>query len=428
MTHPRLMTHHLSRGSLCAACFAMIVGCATQTEQRAPVQSSPPVRESTPVPAMPAPGTPSVEAPGAPDTTAPPVFVPPVPLPQSAPKPMVSATEGRALVARLLPAGIADRTGWATDIYVAFAAMQIAPTPENICAVVAVTEQESSFHADPQVPGLARIAWKEIEKQRARSGIPKVVLWGALALPSPNGKSYSARLDTVKTERGLSEIFEDFIGMVPLAKPFLENRNPVRTGGPMQVSIAYAEGHAAVRPYPYPVQGSIRHEVFRRRGGMYFGIAHLLDYPASYDSHLYRYADYNAGHYASRNAAFQYAVTQASGVPLALDGDLLRYEHGQPIREAGGTERAVRVLAKRLKMSNAEIRRDLELARSSDFERSRLYFRLFVLADGVARKPLPRAMLPRIELKSPKITRKLTTDWFARRVDGRYQTCLARAL
>jgi hypothetical protein len=86
------------------------------------------------------------------------------------------------------------------------------------------------------------------------------------------------------------------------------------------------------------------------------------------------------------------------------------------------------VLAKRVKMSNAEIRRDLELARSSDFERSRLYFRLYVLADGVARKPLPRAMLPRIELKSPKITRKLTTDWFARRVDGRYQTCLARAL
>jgi hypothetical protein len=226
----------------------------------------------------------------------------------------------------------------------------------------------------------------------------------------------------------LSEIFEDFIGMVPMGRTFFADRNPVRTGGPMQVSVAFAETHAAAKPYPYPVSGSIRHEVFTRRGGMYFGIAHLLDYRSSYDSHLYRFADFNAGHYASRNSAFQSAVSLASGIPLALDGDLLRYEQGQPSKEPGATELAARVLAKRLDMTSSEIHRDLEVGRSYDFEKTRLYSRVFALAEKLSSTSIPRAVLPRIQLQSPKITRKLTTDWFANRVDERYRTCLGRAV
>jgi hypothetical protein len=160
---------------------------------------------------------------------------------------------------------------------------------------------------------------------------------------------------------------------------------------------------------------------------MYFGIAHLLDYPASYDRPLYRFADFNAGRYASRNAAFQNAVTQATGLPLVLDGDLLRYENGQPAREPGPTELAVRVLARRLDMSTADIRQALELGNGAAFERTALYSRVLVLAEKATGKSLPRAVVPQLLLKSPKITRKLTTAWFANRVNERYERCLRRS-
>jgi hypothetical protein len=34
--------------------------------------------------------------------------------------------------------------------------------------------------------------------------------------------------------------------------------------------------------------------------------------------------------------------------------------------------------------------------------------------------------VPRIPLTSPKITRPLTTDWFASRVESRYEACMQR--
>lgn len=347
---------------------------------------------------------------------------------EPAPKaPRMTAEEGRALVAKLLPASLSDRAGWSTDIYVALATLGIDPDARNICAVVAITEQESGFRADPSIPNLPAIAWKEIEQQRERAGIPKLVLDAALTLQSSNGKSYRERIDAVRTEQEMSEIYEDMIGRVPVAKSFLEDRNPVRTGGPMQVSVTFAQAHARAKPYPYPVAESIRREVFTRRGGMYFGIAHLLDYPANYPDPIYRFADFNAGRYASRNAAFQKAVTQVSGVPLELDGDLLRYDRGKAVEAPGNTEVAVRSLASRLDMSVQSIRGDLEMGRDAEFARSRLYARLFEMADRANGKPVPRAVVPRITLRSAKITRSLTTEWFATRVASRYKACLAKA-
>ena len=329
----------------------------------------------------------------------------------------------RAQIVRLMPAKARNREGWATDITAAFAALKINPNTQNICATLAVAEQESGFVADPVVPGLGRIARGEIDKRADEHHVPQLVVRGALALSSSNGKSYADRIAAVRTERELSLIYEDLIGRVPMGKRLFADSNPVHTGGPMQVSIAFAERQARDKPYPYATNDSIRHEVFTRRGGLYFGIAHLLDYPVSYDRMLYRFADYNAGFYASRNAAFQNAVTIASGIPLALDGDVLSYDSDKP----GATELAVRSLGRTLDLSDREIRRALERGERFDFERTDVYERVFARADELSNKTLPRALLPRIDLKSPKITRKLTTEWFATRVDGRYRECLAKS-
>jgi len=331
----------------------------------------------------------------------------------------------RARLERLLPDRLPDRGGWARDIEHAFSALSLPADVEHLCAALAITEQESSFRADPAVPNLPKLARAEIDKRAARLHVPAVAVRMALQIESPTGKTFDERLDTVRTERELSEIYEDFISMVPLGRRLLAGWNPVRTGGPMQVGIDFAERHASAHPYPYEAGASIRQEVFTRRGGMYFGIAHLLDYPADYPAMRYRFADFNAGHYASRNAAFQRAVASASGRRIAIDGDLVR--HGAaPGAAPGETEAAVRSLGSRLGMSDAQIRRELELGDSAEFDRSPLLAGVYALAETSPAKRLPRAAMPEIRLRGPKIQRELTTAWFANRVEGRWQRCVAR--
>ena len=180
----------------------------------------------------------------------------------------------------------------------------------DFARVLAVAEQEATYQADPVVPGLGKIAWKEINARAAKLLIPEFVVRTALSITSPTGKSYAARIDALRTEREMSEIFEDMIGAVPMGKQLFGNLNPVRTGGPMQVSVAFAEANA--RGYPYPVKESIRHEVFTRRGGIWFGTKHIFGYPAYYPDTLYRFADFNAGWYASRFGLARALPTRAT--------------------------------------------------------------------------------------------------------------------
>jgi len=335
--------------------------------------------------------------------------------------PVTSPIEGRALIERALPPGVADRSGWIEDLHASFVALKIPESHDNICAVVAVTEQESSFHVDPVIPNLGSIAWHEIDERAAHAGLPISMVHGVLELKSPNGESYSERIREARTEKQLSDIFEDFTGTIPLGRTLFASLNPIHTRGPMQVNVAFAERFAQSTPYPFALKGSIADELFTRRGSVYFGTAHLLAYAAPYDRFLFRFADFNAGQYSSRNAAFQAAVARASGRPLLADGALVPHDG-----ESGSTEIAVAALAPRLRLDQDAIHGALEEGRSHDFERSALYRAVFELAERHAGRPLPRAVIPTIKLQGPKITHALTTDWYAHRVEQRFERCLMR--
>ena len=337
--------------------------------------------------------------------------------------PSVSPDQARAIIGAAVPPAVQDRAGWVDDIYMAFALQSIDPTRENICAAVAVIEQESSFQANPVVPGLPSIAWHEIDSQAQSAGVPRLIVHAALELRSPNGMTYSQRIDAAKTEKDLSDVFEDFISAVPMGRTLFAGRDPVRTRGPMQVNVAFATQFAKVRPYPYPVKVSIPDELFSRRGSLYFGIGHLLAYRPPYDQYLYRFADYNAGQFASRNAAFQGALRRVSGFHVEADGALLP---GTDEKTPGETELAARAVQLRLRLGDDDIHDALAQSKQASFEHTALYKDVFALADKLRGSPAPRALVPRIVLRGPKLHGNLSTDWYARRVNGRYGRCLQR--
>jgi hypothetical protein len=193
----------------------------------------------------------------------------------------------------------------------------------------------------------------------------------------------------------------------------------------MQVSIGYVIAEvekARGRRLGMPAIWKLRDELYTRRGGVNYGTRMLLGYRAGYASRLHVFADYNAGRYASRNAAFQHMVARLSGQALALDGDLLIYAGEDPKAEASATEKALRRL--RLGLADAEIRDDLRRGKDFAFRSTRTYERV---AETYARKTgakAPYAMLPQIRLSSPKLSKHMTTERFARAVLARYERCM----
>ena len=167
-----------------AVLSTLLSACASvpPQQQRLVVALPPPVsvpvlQAPTPVPAEPA-STAAATAPAVVVATPLPPAAPP-----QAPKSGLSDAEGRALLLRLLPPQIKDRSGWASDIFGAFSGLKIPYTQEYFCAAMAVIELESSWQGDPPVPGLNRLVWKQIEMRADKYHIPMLAVQAALLKP-----------------------------------------------------------------------------------------------------------------------------------------------------------------------------------------------------------------------------------------------------
>ena len=318
-------------------------------------------------------------------------------------------------VAELLGPNAVDREGWANDIVVAIRMTKKEPTPERACAVIAVIEQESSYQADPVVPNLPPIVMKALRD--------KLAPLGPFAKPTLDAildHEMRARIGRLRTERDLDRLFRETISArLPAAVTSLtgiEDLNPVTTAGSMQVQVAFARQLSGMD------DADVRDLLYTRAGGVRFGTARLLGYSAGYDDLIYRFADYNAGMYASRNAAFQHQLAQLVGTKLALDGDLLNYR--DPVNSR--TLAAAVAFGALHGMSERDVRRDLEEEKTPDFDDTELWHAVRDAWQQKTGRAAPYARVPDVTLASPKMSRTRTTAWFAESVKKRYAACRRR--
>lgn len=350
-----------------------------------------------------------------------------------------------AQIAELIPARVRDRAGWGDAIFNALAANGLVTSRESACAVIAVIGQESGFAEDPVVPGLAKVVGARIDRYKARLGpIGEPLFRRLLAGRAPdNPRTFEARLATVRTERDVDLLFRDLLAYYQVNHPALfaalnlagklvdvdslAELNPVTTAGSMQVSVRFAEDWARAQKGETATSAMVREALYTRGGGVYYGTVRLLVYPARYADPLFRFADYNAGFYASRNAALQAQLSRLTGRPLALDGDLLGYDkNGVPKDEESESMRSVLLFAQRFapELSQREIRGDLLAEKTLQLEETETYRAVKKVAALRLGAPAEYAILPEVSISSPKFSRTRSTAWFAQAVDRRYRACL----
>jgi hypothetical protein len=348
-------------------------------------------------------------------------------------------------IATLIGSRVSERTAWARAVLDAVVGNGLESDPPTVCAVLAIVAQESGFHEDPVVPGLAKVVGARIERYQEKLGpLGKPVFRRLLGGHAPTDpRPFDDRLRKVRTERDLDLVFRDLLAYHRSSHPLafdaaqlagklfdvesLAELNPITTAGPMQVSVHFAETWARDH---HGEPATVRDALYTKVGGVYYGTARLFGHRAGYEKMIFRFADYNAGVYTSRNAALQAQLGRLVGTSLALDGDVLAYDKDGTTRDddTRTLEALVRFSARYAPTLSAEkVRADARLEKTFAFEGTETYQavkRVFAARTGAAPE---YAVLPEVVLESPKMRRKLSTAWFAEGVDRRFRECLGVA-
>lgn len=343
---------------------------------------------------------------------------------------------------RLARPNIGDADRWARAVLRALDRHGLERSPENTCAVIAVIDQESGFKANPDVPDLGAMSLKAFRAKVDASAQMQMLF---AAFPAVRAK-LEKDIARAKTERDLDlavrKAFDvirgnwavgtliSLLDMYQSESAIFEAINKVKTVGAMQVSVFFART-ASLDPVREEVADTyaLRDRLYTIEGGVEYGTLQLLGYKTPYKQKLHRFADYNAGRYASRNAAFQAVVVKLDGAKLALDGDLLRYrDDGSVAATISRTENAIRRIAAAndLGLKPVDIRRDLELEKEAAFEKTNAYASIRRLYRRRFGADPPQEAMPDIRLDSVKLKSTWTTRRFAESVSGRYRACMRR--
>lgn len=353
-------------------------------------------------------------------------------------------------IRKVIPARVNDRESWSQDIFDIMQELSIPKTKQNVCSIVAVVDQESNFVADPTVPGLGAKAVEEInsrlkEKFEAKLGEK---IGGTVAgyfedvlknQPSPEN-NYMSQMRKVQTERELDLLYREIFDYMAqhyhvsaltgaaklVGQDIGEKLNPITTLGSMQVHINYAKEHKRKAGGI----AELRNDLYTQYGGLYYGIHRLMEYPANYDEAIYRFADYNSGMYSSRNAAFQKMLGALTEAEISLDGDLLLYNKDGDVKSTQSqTEKElIAVFAQNnVLVTPRQIRADLKKEKEKKFEDTQTYLAVQKLYQKKTNKEPMYAVMPQVVISGPKLSRDYNTNWFASRVNGRYEQCMQKA-